>query len=232
MPKSTKKNTKKYLSANKEAEEPQSIDSSVLSEKSSVRSKKKFGIKTPVLILLVLIIVLGLLGFLFKDRFLVATINGRPVFRHELDQRLISTYGKEALENLIVEKLIKEEAKKSGVNVSEQEVSEEEKRLEASLGEGVTLEDALKFQGVSLADFRKQLELRLQLNKILEKQITISDEEVDKFIKENEKTLVASGEAERKTEAREQLKEQKINESLQTWIEELLAKAKITRLLK
>lgn len=226
MPRSVKKITKKSVMTDAvETPQPQV-------EKSSVWPKKKFGIKPSVLILLVLIIVLGLLGFLFKDRLLVATINGRPVFRYELDQRLTSTYGKEALENLIVEKLIKEEAKKSGVNVSEQEVSDEEKRLEASLGEGVTLEDALKFQGVSLADFKKQLELRLQLNKILEKQITISDEEVDKFIKDNEKTLVATGEAERKAEAREQLKEQKINESLQTWIEGLLAKAKITRFLK
>jgi len=72
----------------------------------------------------------------------------------------------------------------------------------------------------------------LQLNKILEKEITISEEEVTKFIEENGKTLVATGEAERKTEARKQLKEQKINESLQTWIEGLLAKAKITRFLK
>lgn len=226
MPRSVKKITKKSVMTDVvEMPQPQM-------EKTSVWPKKKFGIKPPVLILLVLIIVLGLLGFLFKDRLLVATINGRPIFRYELDQRLTSTYGKEALENLIVEKLIKEEAKKSGVSVSEQEVSEESKRLEASLGEGVTLEDALKFQGVSLADFKKQLELRLQLNKILEKQITISDEEVDKFIKDNGKTLVATGEAERKTEAREQLKEQKINESLQTWIEGLLAKAKITRFLK
>ena len=169
---------------------------------------------------------------MLKDKFLVATINGRPVFRYELDQRLTSTYGKEALENLIVEKLIKDEAKKRGVSVSEQDVEQEAKKLEKSLGEGVTLEDALKFQGVSLADFKKQLELRLQLNKILEKEITISEEEVTKFIEENGKTLVATGEAERKTEARKQLKEQKINESLQTWIEGLLAKAKITRFLK
>jgi len=233
MPKNVKKSVKNSLTANTmEVQQPQITDTSVLSERSSFWSKKKFGLKTPVLAFLVFIIVLGLLGFLLKDKFLVATINGRPVFRYELTQRLTSTYGKEALENLIVEKLIKDEAKKRGVSVSEQDVEQEAKKLEKSLGEGVTLEDALKFQGVSLADFKKQLELRLQLNKILEKEITISEEEVTKFIEENGKTLVATGEAERKTEARKQLKEQKINESLQTWIEGLLAKAKITRFLK
>lgn len=233
MPKNVKKSVKKSLTANTvEVRQPQITNTSVLSERSPSWPKKKFGLKTPVLVLLVLIVVLGLLGFLFKDKILVATINGRPVFRYELNQRLTSTYGKEALENLIVEKLIKDEAKKRGVSVSAQDVEQEAKKLEKSLGEGVTLEDALKFQGVSLADFKKQLELRLQLNKIMEKEITISEEEVTKFIEENGKTLVASGEAERKIEAREQLKEQKINESLQTWIEGLLAKAKITRFLK
>jgi len=231
MPKETKKNQPATVDR---ATKTQLLTSSDLSEEKHVWSRKRFGIKIPIFILILLgvIVVLGLLGFLLKDKFLVATINGRPVFRYELTQRLTSTYGKEALENLIVEKLIKDEAKKRGVSVSEQDVEQEAKKLEKSLGEGVTLEDALKFQGVSLADFKKQLELRLQLNKILEKEITISEEEVTKFIEENGKTLVATGEAERKTEAREQLKEQKINESLQTWIEGLLAKAKITRFLK
>ncbi len=57
-------------------------------------------------------------------------------------------------------------------------------------------------------------------------------EELDKFIKDNDKLLTASGEAERKTEAEAKLKEQKISAKIQTWVSELIAKAKITRFLK
>lgn len=231
MPKETKKNQPATVDR---ATKTQLLTSSDLSEEKHVWSRKRFGIKIPIFILILLgvIVVLGLLGFLLKDKFLVATINGRPVFRYELDQRLTSTYGKEALENLIVEKLIKDEAKKRGVNVSEKDVEEEAEKIEKSLGEGVTLKDALSFQGVSLSDFKEQLKLRLQLTRMLEGEVTVSEEEVDTFLKDNAKTLVVTGEAEQRAEAREKVKEQKINSSLQGWVEGLLAKAKITRFLK
>ena len=80
--------------------------------------------------------------------------------------------------------------------------------------------------------FKEQLKLRLQLTRMLEGEVTVSEEEVDTFLKDNAKTLVATGEAEQRAEAREKVKEQKINSSLQGWVEGLLAKAKITRFLK
>jgi len=181
---------------------------------------------------LVIVIILVGLGYLFKDKFLVATVNGRPIFRYELNQRLTSSFGKETLENIIVEKLIKEEAKNKGVVVSEEELDKELEKLERSLGEGVKLEDTLKFQGISLAEFRGQLRLRLQVNKILEKDISISQDEVEKYLKDNAKTLVATDEGGRKAEAQERLKEQKISEKIQDWVSGLLAEAKIVRYLK
>ena len=76
------------------------------------------------------------------------------------------------------------------------------------------------------------MSLRLQVNKILENEVTVSNEEIDKYIKDNGKLMVATGEAERKIEANEKLKEQKISEKIQQWIGDLLSKSKITRFLK
>lgn len=183
------------------------------------------------LVIFILLVAAGL-GYLFKDKFVVAMVNSKPVFRYELNQRLTSTFGKETLENMIVEKLIKEEAKKRGISITDQDIDKEVEKLGKSLGNGMKIEDVLKMQSISLADFKKQLRLRLQVNKILEKEVTISDEEIDKFIKDNSGALIATGEAEKKVEAREKLKEQKISELVQKWVGELLAKAKITRFLK
>ena len=187
--------------------------------------------KTAILIAIVILAIAGL-AFLFKDKFIVATINGKPIFRYELNQRLTGSFGKETLENLIVERLIKEEATKKNVVVNEGDISKEVQKVEASLGAGTKLEDVLKYQGVSLAEFKNQLELRLKVNRILEKEITVTQEEVDKYLKDNEKTMIATGEAERKAEATAKINEQKINERIQTWISELLSKAKINRFLK
>lgn len=199
----------------------------VLKDKESVNRKK---IILPVIILAILI--LGLLAYLLRDKYLVAVVNNKPIFRSQLNKTLSTTYGKETLENIIIEQLIKEEAQKQSVTITKEEVEKEINKISASLGNGMKLEDVLKFQGVSLADFTKQIETRLQVNKILEKNITITPEEISKYIKDNAKTLVATSEAERKTETEGILKEQKIADSIQQWVTDLLSKAKIQRFLQ
>lgn len=178
------------------------------------------------------LLILGLLGFLFREHFVVAIVNGRPVLRYELDKKLASSFGKETLENLIIEKLIQEEARKQKVVVTEEEVDAEVEKISQSLGEGDKIEEILALQGMTLKDLREQLKMRLQVNKILEKDISISDEEVSQFVKENGQVLTATDEAEKKAEARERIKEQKISEKVQAWVSELLQNAKISRFLK
>ncbi len=198
---------------------------------SSCCSKEKI-IKKHLVFLAVLIVLAAVLGYFFRDRFLAAFVNGKPIFRYKLNKLLIKNSGKEALESLIVENLINDEIKKSKVTVTEEKIDEEIKKISGSLTGGMKLEDALSLQGISLADFRNQLRMRLQVNKILEKDIVVSEEEIDKFIKENDKTLTATTAADKRTEAKQMIEERKIGEKIQAWINELLSKAKITRFLK
>jgi hypothetical protein len=235
----TAKTTKNSVGASRvkkiSAEVVKPIDTSVedvpVASMMSVEPKRK-KISVPMLILGLSVLILGFLAYSFKDSFLVAIINGKPVLRYELNKKLTDSFGKETLENLIVEKLVEEEASKQNVLVTKEEIDAEVDKLAKSLGEGTKIEDVLAFQGISLEDFRHQLKLRLQVNKILEKEIIISEEEIDSFIKDNASALVATDEAEKRVEARAAIKEQKIGEKIQVWISDLLAKAKITRYLK
>jgi len=200
----------------------------LMEREAAVPNKRK--IVLPAVILLVLVIV-GL-GYLFKDSFVAAMVDGKPILRFELNKRLAASYGKETLENLIVERLIQTEAKKKNVAVADGEINDELDKIGKNLSGGMKIEDALSLQGISLSDFKQQIKLRLEINKILEKEITVSSEEIDKYLKDNEKTMVATGESERKVEAEQTLKEQKISEKIQTWVSDLLTKAKISRFLK
>lgn len=209
-------------------------ESDLIIDEQILRVEKKDFLRTkrtPLIIVLVLVI-LALGGFFFKEKFVVAVVNGKPIFRYHLNQKLVSSFGKETLENLIVEELIKEEVKKNKVTVSEKEVDEEMAKLAKNLGEGTKIEDVLKLQGISLKDFRRQLKMRLEVNKILEKEISISDDEINAFIKDNSQAITATGEAERKAQAREILKDQQLSQKIQKWVSDLLAKGKITRFLK
>lgn len=183
------------------------------------------------LIFVLMVVTLGLLGYLFKDRIFAATVNGKPIFRYELNLRMTKTYGKEMLENLIVEKLIEEEASKNGVTVSENEIDDEINKISESLGTDTNLEDILAFQGMTIADLKEQLRLKVQVNKILINEVSVSDEEIEDLIKNNPEVLVATDEAEKKEEARGFIMEQKINQSFAVWIDELINNSKITRFL-
>lgn len=189
-------------------------------------------LKKHLLVLGVLVVLIAILGYFFRDRFLAALVNGKPIFRYKLNQLLIKSSGKEALENLIVEGLIKEEVKKNQVVVTKEDIDAEVKKISDQFGAGAKFEDVLKAQGISIDDFRSQIETKLQVYGILGKDLAVSEDEISQFLKENKESLTATSEAEKRIQANGVLREQKINEKVQTWISDLLAKAKITRFLK
>lgn len=218
------------------------ISEEVFTTENEFFEEKKKSFPMPLfLIALVIIVVVGVkfggkivnkLAVLSGGKIIVATVNGKPILRSELNDKLASSFGKETLENIIIEILIKDEASKKGIVVSKEEMDKEVEKVTASLGNGMKLEDALKYQGITMDDFKSQLEIRLQVNKILEKEIIVTDDEINKFIKDNAKLLTATGEAEKKQEASDQLKQQKISEKIQVWIGELTKNANISRFLK
>lgn len=188
-----------------------------------------------VLIVILSILCLAGLGYLFKDKWLnkviVAMVNGRPISRWELNQRMTAIYGKETLENLIVERLISDEAAKNKIVISEKEIDDEVAKIVAGLGNGIKIEDVLTMQGMTMKDLRQQIKLRLQVNKILGKDINITDEEINKYLTDNAKSLTATDEASRKQEARDALFQQAISEKVQSWISGL-EKGNVIRFLK
>jgi len=193
---------------------------------------KSFRFPIPAVLAVLVVAILAGLGFLLREQIVVATVNSRPVFRYELNQRMTSSFGKEVLETLIMEKLIAQEAKSKKVIVGEGEIDAEVKKLSQSLGEGANIEEILKYQGMTMADLRQQLKIRLVTEKILQGELNVSDQEIDEFMKNDAGSLTASDEAGRRAEAKGILVDQKINEKFQEWMGELFTKAKISRFLK
>ena len=73
----------------------------------------KISVKTAIII--AAIIALGALAYIYKGLLIVATVNGSPISRLAIIQKLEKASGKNLLDSLITEKLVQNVAKIKGI---------------------------------------------------------------------------------------------------------------------
>lgn len=177
-------------------------------------------------------LVLLLVFLAVKNGWVVAAlVNGRPIFRWRLNRSLVSRFGKQTLEGMISEAIIADAARKDGVQVTKEELDGKIADVVSGLGENVNLEEVLKFQGMTKSDFENQVRLQLTVEKLLGKDIQISQEDIDAYIATNRATLTATEPAKLQEEAKEAIQSQKISEKIQSWFLEIREKAKVVTFL-
>ena len=181
----------------------------------------------------VAVVIVGLIAFVYfnKGLFVAAVVNGRPIFRWQLNSVMRVRYGTQTLDSMVSQSLIDEEARKAGVTIVPSDVVKKEADLVKSLGANVSLDDVLKYQGMTKADFEDQLRLQLTVEKLLGKDITITDADITSYIASNQATLTATDEAGLKEEARQAIFSQQMNAKLQTWFAGIKSKASILNFL-
>lgn len=189
--------------------------------------------RPPIVRAALIVLVIGLLAVLYinKGLFLAAVVNGKPIYRWDLNQTLMSRFGSKTLDGMISEALINEEARKAGVSVTKSDIDAKTKSLVDSIGGGMSIDALLAYQGMTRADFESQLKLQMTVEKLLGKDMTITDDDVTGYLATASATLTATDEAGLKEEARQAILSQKINEKLQPWFTQLKSKASIMRFL-
>lgn len=179
-------------------------------------------------ILIALGVIVGV-GYYFKSLFIAATVNGEPIARLSVIQEVEKQGGKQILETLINERLIMQEARTKGVNVTQEEVDAEIASIEDQVKtQGQTLDQVLALQGVSREEFDKQVKIQVIIKKLVADKISVTDEDISKYMEDNKDYLPeASDEAELKAQVKEQLTQQKISEEFQTLLTDLRTNAKV-----
>lgn len=177
---------------------------------------------------IVLTLVVVGLGLVLANKYLVAGwVNNKPITRFELNSALNQRYGKDMLEELIVEKLINEEAQKRGVSVTQEEINQEIKKAEDQQGGTDKLNQLLGANNISRDDFGKLVRLQLLRQKMFGSGVNISDDDVKKYLEENKDSLdlesrTASEQAKLKDSITDQLRNQQINQEFNKWLTETL----------
>ena len=180
-----------------------------------------------------IILILGLIALFVSNKGLLvaAVVDGKPIFRWDLNNVLVSRFGSQTLDGMISERLIEEEAAKSGIVVTQADIDRKTKSLVDSLGGGMDIDQLLQYQGMTRKDFDTQLKLQMTVERLLGKDITVSDSQIADYIATASSTLTATDAAGMNEEAKQAIMSQKINEKLQPWFTQLKAKANILRFL-
>ena len=92
-------------------------------------------LKTRTAVIAVAILLLGGLGYYYKNLLVVATVNGSPISRWSVLSQLEASSGKSVLDSIITKKLIEDEASSKNVSVSAEDIDGEIKIIEERLKE-------------------------------------------------------------------------------------------------
>lgn len=178
-------------------------------------------------ILIILFIILLL--YFFKGLFIAAMVNGEPISRISVIKELEKQTGRATLESLITKKLILQEARKRNVVVAQAEIDSELKKIETNLkGQGTTLDQALQLQGMTRDQLISEIRLQLVIQKLVSSDVKITNKEIADFLTTNKEQFPeGTTEEEMKSQAKEQIKSQKLQEKTQTFLADLQKKAKI-----
>lgn len=210
-------------------------------KKSSVPVPPQFESSVPVItrrpvfpwrwVLIGLAVLFMVLAAANKGLVLAAIVNGKPIFSWQLNHTLRTRYGQQTLEGMIGEVLIANEAKKSGVVVTDADIQDKQKEILSSLGTEVNLQDFLKFQGLTENDFNQQLRIQLTVEKLLSRDLTITETDIDNYIATNRALLTATEPATLREEAKKAIIGNTVSEKLQSWFLELRQKSNVMKFL-
>lgn len=198
-------------------------------KKSNVLSNIRLKNLFVALAIIIIIIILGLL----KGQFVAASVNGEQINRLELVRKLEKREGKRALESLISEKLIMQEAKKKKISVSDEDINREIANIEKTIrDQGQNLDDLLKLQGLTRQQLREEVKIQLILKKLVGK-VEVSDKDIENYIEQNKESIPTGlSEEEIKSQVKTRLEQDKVNQKIQSLVDEFRNKAKIEYFLK
>lgn len=209
---------------------PMSESNNVMQEDNADYISVRFKKPKPRIIAIGVAMILLLVGLFFaKGLFIAAIVNGSPLSRLSVIRELERQGGKQALESIINKKLIEDELNKQKISANKEEIDGEIKKIETQItGQGNTLASVLAMQGMTEAKLREQITIQKKIEKLLADKTTLSETEVDAYIKDKKLTPPKDAKPEDfRKQISDQLKQQKFQQEAQKWVSGLTAGAKI-----
>ncbi|MGN1400830.1 MAG: peptidylprolyl isomerase [Bacillus sp. (in: firmicutes)] len=142
--------------------------------------------KVIISVIVILLIASGAIAaYMWTDRDVIASVDGEKITKDEVYDVMVRQYGQNVTTTLINNKVIEMEGKKEGIKLTDDEIQAELDDFIESYGGEETFNAALESSNISLDDFKKDIENYLIVEKILAKDIDITEEEMKEYFEEN-----------------------------------------------
>ncbi|MDD2224901.1 MAG: SurA N-terminal domain-containing protein [Candidatus Shapirobacteria bacterium] len=195
--------------------------------------KKKFAMKkmsrVATIHLISFLVLLAFAAGCFYKFGIVATVNGKPIYRHSYIAQLQKQDKQTVLSQMVQDALIAGEAKNKGIVINQEEIDKGLTAIEDQVkAQGTTLDEAMKAQGVTREEVMSQIRTQKIAEALASPSAEITKEQIDAFLKEN-KAYLPTGKNDNELQmlAKEQLETQAKNTALSTWFSNLKSSAKI-----
>lgn len=114
----------------------------------------------------------------------VAKVNGEVITERELYEELVNRSGREVLEQMLTERLMKQAVDAAGIEVADEDIQAEMERVKSQLPEGVSVEDALAAAGMTEEQWMDEIRLDISLRTLLMDRFEVTEEEMQAFFEE------------------------------------------------
>lgn len=157
--------------------------------------------KTPWMFILVGAVLLTALVTFFATKALagsakgdvVARVNNEVITKDELYNVMVKQGGGEALNSLIIEKIIDLELKKQNKTISTEEIDQELQKTIAMYGGQEALEAAIASYGYTIEDVKKDLKMKSSATKLIGSEIAITEDEMKEYYEANKASFATPG---------------------------------------
>jgi hypothetical protein len=184
MPKS-KKSTKKETA--KKSTKKKGLKKVDLKKVKLPKVKNVESLKPALKIIGIVILIIGSLALIdlavqyFNNDYSVAVVNGVRIPKREWHERLETAYGASVATQLVEDEIIRLEAKKKDIVVSEEDIDAEVNRIVESIGGDEMFQSALEANNLTIEELRDQIETDLLTTEILAPDLEYEEKDVQDF---------------------------------------------------
>lgn len=163
----------------------------------------------------------------------IAVVNGNGIGRKDFTDRVLLKAGGQVMDELIVSKLLQEEADKRHIVITDKEIDDTVSKVEKELQKNnATLADYLVAQGQTLEMLRIELKGQLIVEKLFGANLEPTQKEIDQyFVQNNIKKGSGSILISQNIAIKKAVRIQKLRVAFQTWLQKELQDAEILRLI-